>query len=82
MQRAEDQGIRHVYVKARTPRINGKVERSLRADKDEFYQLLTYKDDVDLDEKLKAWEDFYNYHRPHSSQVAKTPYEVMRSLLA
>ena len=37
-----DRGIRHVYIKPRTPRLNGKVERSHRTDKQEFYQLLTY----------------------------------------
>jgi len=27
----------------------------------EFYQLLTYTDDVDLNAKLQEWEKFYNY---------------------
>lgn len=61
-----------------TPRLNGKVERSLLIDKEEFYQLLTYTDDVDLNEKLKEWEDFYNYHRPHSAHKGKSPYEVLK----
>jgi transposase InsO family protein len=39
-------------IKPRTPQLHGKVERSHRTDKDEFYQLLTYKDDVDLEKKL------------------------------
>ena len=77
----EDQGIQHVYIKARTPQLNGKVERSHRTDQTEFYQLLTYTDDVDLNAKLEAWESFYNYDRPHTSLDGKTPYEVMRSLL-
>ena len=77
----EDQGIQHVYIKPRTPRLNGKVERSHRTDETEFYQLLTYTDDVDLNSKLEAWENFYNYDRPHLSLHGKTPYEVMRSLL-
>ncbi len=47
-----DQGIEHVYIKPRTPQLNGKVERSHRSDKDESHQLLTYKDDVDLEKKL------------------------------
>jgi hypothetical protein len=38
--------------------LNGKVERSHRTDKHEFYPLLTYRDDVDLDEKLAVWERF------------------------
>jgi len=77
----EDQGIRHVYIKPRTPQLNGKVERSHRTDQTEFYQLLTYTDDVDLNAKLEAWENFYNYDRPHISLDGKTPYEVMKSLL-
>ena len=77
----EDQGIRHVYIKPRTPQLNGKVERSHRTDQTEFYQLLTYTGDIDLNSKLKDWENFYNYDRPHISLDGKTPYEVMRTLL-
>jgi len=53
--------MEHVYIKPRTPQLNGKVERSHRTDKEEFYQLLSYRDDVDLGKKLAAWEGFYNY---------------------
>jgi transposase InsO family protein len=77
----EDQGMRYVYIKPQTPQLNGKVERSHRTDRTEFYQLLTYTDDIDLNVKLKAWENFYNYDRPHLSLEGKTPYEVMKSLL-
>lgn len=76
----EDQGMRHVYIKPQTPQLNGKVERSHRTDQTEFYQLLTYTDDIDLNAKLRAWENFYNYDRPHLSLDGKTPYEVMKSL--
>jgi len=77
-----DRGIQHVYIKARTPQLNGKVERSHRTDKQEFYQLLTYTDDVDLGEKLAEWERFYNYHRPHGAFAGKTPYEALKDRLA
>jgi transposase InsO family protein len=77
----EDKGIRHVYIKPRTPQLNGKVERSHRSDQEEFYQMLTYKDDVDLNRKLEEWENFYNYNRPHGAFNGKTPYEVLKSLL-
>jgi len=40
-----------VYIKPRSPRI----------DQEEFYQLLTYTDDVDLNEKLNVWEKFDNF---------------------
>lgn len=71
----------HTYIKPGNPRLNGKVERSHLTDKLEFYQLLEYKNDVDLLEKLKTWENFYNFERPHTSLKGKTPYEVMKEKL-
>jgi len=78
----EDQGILHTYIKPRSPQLNGKAERSHRTDHEEFYQLLTYKDDVDLDCKLAAWEEFYNLNRPHSAHNGQTPYEALRSMMS
>jgi transposase InsO family protein len=63
-----DKGIQHVYIKPRTPRLNGKVERSHRIDAEEFYRLLdgVVIDDVNIfNARLKDWQDYYNYHRPH-----------------
>ena len=77
----EDKGIRHVYIKPRSPQLNGKVERSHRTDQEEFYQLLTYTDDVNLNEKLAEWERFYNLERPHGAFKGKTPYEALKSAL-
>lgn len=63
----------------RTPRLNGKVERSHRVDNQEFYQLLDrngISDDIHLfNQKLREWEDYYNYHRPHGALDGLTPYE-------
>lgn len=42
-----DLDMHHRYIKPRAPKHNGKVERSHKTDKMEFYQLLTYTDDVD-----------------------------------
>jgi len=77
----EDLGIRHVYIKPGTPRLNGKVERSHKSDKEEFYQLIEYKGDVDLSKKLQTWEAFYNYHRAHGGLNGSTPYEVLKKKL-
>ena len=77
----EDKGIRHVYIKPRSPQLNGKVERSHRSDQEEFYQLLSYVDDRDLNEKLAEWENFYNFHRPHGAFAGKTPYEILKERL-
>jgi len=77
----EDLGIRHAYIKRGTPQLNGKVERSHRSDQQEFYQLLSYKGDVDLEAKLDEWERFYNFARPHGAHNGKTPYEALRDKL-
>jgi transposase InsO family protein len=76
-----DRGIRHVYIKPATPRLNGKVERSHRIDGEEFYRQLqgVVIDDTELfNDRLQEWQDFYNYHRPHGSLGGQTPYERLR----
>jgi transposase InsO family protein len=77
----EDQGIRHVYIKPASPQLDGKGERSHRTDEQEFYQLLTYTDDVDLGEKLAESERFYNLSRPYGAFNGKAPYEALRERL-
>ena len=77
----QDKGMNHRYIKPGKPQHNGKVERSHLTDKREFYQLLSYTDDVDLSEKLNQWEDFYNFNRPHGAFRGKTPYEKLICLL-
>ncbi len=76
---AESLDIKHVYIRPRTPHLNGKVERSHRIDDEEFYQLVD-QDGISTDihlfnEKLREWEDYYNYHRPHGALQGQTPYE-------
>ena len=63
--------MEHVYIKSRTPRLNGKVERSHRTDKDESHQLLTYRDDVDLEKK----RDYVNFA---GGGVSRRPPVAMR----
>jgi transposase InsO family protein len=75
----ETRDIRHVYIRPRTPHLNGKVERPHRVDDHEFYQLLDQdgiREDIPLfNEKLREWEDYHNYHRPHVALGGQTPYE-------
>ena len=76
-----DRGIRHVYIKPATPRLNGKVERSHRIDAEEFYRMLegVVIDDTELfNDKLQEWENFYNFNRPHGGLDGQTPYERLR----
>jgi hypothetical protein len=42
-------------------RIKYYLKRSHRIDQEEFHQLQTYTDDVDLNKKLESWEQFYNF---------------------
>ena len=75
----EARDVRHVYIRPRAPHLNGKVERSHRVDDQEFYQLIDkagVSDDIHLfNDKLREWEDYYNYHRPHGGLGGQTPYE-------
>ena len=76
-----DRGIGHVYIKPATPRLNGKVERSHRIDAEEFYRLLDgiTIDDAELfNDKLREWEDYYNFERPHGALDGQTPYERLK----
>lgn len=77
-----DLGMNHVYIRPRSPHLNGKVERSHATDKIEFYQLVSYIDDIDINKKIQEWEIFYNCHRPHSALKGKTPFEVLKLKLA
>ena len=67
----ETRDVRHGYIRPRSPHLNGKVERSHRVDDQEFDQLLDrdgVTDDIHLfNEKLREWEDYDNYHRPHGA---------------
>lgn len=75
----QDRDVRHVYIRPRTPRLNGKVERSHRIDDEEFYQLLedsSVRESIHLfNKKLREWEDYYNFDRPHGALDGQTPYE-------
>jgi transposase InsO family protein len=76
-----DRGLRHVYIRPLTPRLNGKVERSHRIDDEEFYRMLAGEviDDAKIfNIKLQEWEHFYNFDRPHGALAGQTPYERLR----
>jgi transposase InsO family protein len=73
-----DRRIGHRYIRLATPWLNGKVERSHRIDTEEFYRLLdgAVIDDTGLlNDRLREWEDRYNYHQPHGGLDGQTPYE-------
>ena len=53
-------GIRHQFIRPRTPEHNGKVERSHRIDQEKFYRNLRFYSLDDLRKQGKAWMDRYN----------------------
>ena len=67
-------GIKFRPNKPGSPHLNGKVERSQKTDKSEFYatvDLAAYN----LDELLAEWQHYYNWDRPHSAHNGKSPME-------
>ena len=74
---ASNNDIKLMFTQPGKPTQNGKVERSHRSDQEEFYQLLSCGDDVDLNKKLTKWENFYNFSRPHGAFAGRTPYEIL-----
>ena len=53
-------GIEHKLIRPRTPRHNGKVERSHRKDQERFYYKRIFVSFEDFTEKLRHWSREYN----------------------
>ena len=58
--RLEELGIKHKLIKPKTPRHNGKVERSHRKDQERFYYNKVFCSFEDFKSRLKYWEKEYN----------------------
>lgn len=58
--RLEELEIRHKLIKPKTPRHNGKVERSHRKDQERFYYNKVFYSFEDFKNRLKYWEKEYN----------------------
>lgn len=67
-------GIKFRPNRPGSPHLNGKVERSQKTDKTEFYATIDFDSD-DLDSQLAEWQHYYNWLRPHSAHKGKTPME-------
>lgn len=50
-------------------------------DQQQFYQLLSYKGDFDLEAKLDEWKRFYNFARTHAAYHGQTAYEALSEKL-
>ena len=67
-------GIKFRPNKPGSPHLNGKVERSQKTDKAEFYATIDTSSE-DIDELLAEWQHYYNWDRPHGAHKGKTPIE-------
>lgn len=65
-------GIKFRPNKPGSPHLNGKVERSQKTDKAEFYATIDTTSE-DIDDLLAEWQHYYNWDRPHGAHKGKTP---------
>ena len=77
----ESLGIRHKLIKPKTPRHNGKVERSHRKDQERFYFKRIFVSFEDFKEKLRHWAKEYNDF-PMKPLGWKSPNEKYAEFLA
>lgn len=67
-------GIKFRPNKPGSPHLNGKVERSQKTDKTEFYATVDLTSE-NLQDQLAEWQHYYNWLRSHSALKGKTPME-------
>lgn len=73
----EKRGIKHKLIKPKTPRHNGKVERSHRKDQERFYYKRIFKSLEDLRNRGKYWIREYN-NFPMKPLEWKSPIEKLK----
>lgn len=74
-------GIKFRPTKPRSPHLNGKVERTQRADLEEFWATADPKS-VDLRQHRDEWQHFWNWHRPHTALGGRSPIDRVCELTA
>ncbi len=64
----------HFFTYAYTPQMNGRVERVIRTDSEEFWDFQEPNTDlVEINALAESWDHIYNYIRPHMSLGNLTP---------
>jgi transposase len=75
-----EQGIKFRPNRPAAPHLNGKVERSQKTVKLEFYPTVNLND-PDLDRLLGEWQHYYKLGTHHSSLGGKTPMDKYFELM-
>lgn len=70
-----ENGIRHKFIRPRTPEHNGKVERSHRIDQEKFYRFLKFFSLADLASQGVRWNKRYN-ETPRMVLKLRSPNQV------
>jgi putative transposase len=71
-------GVKLDYTRPGKPTDNGLIESFNGRLRDEFLNVNEFVTLHDAREKLKAWQDHYNHHRPHGSLGHLTPSEFVK----
>lgn len=71
-------------IRARSPHLNGKVERSQQTDRNEFWATVekSQRDLVGSAAALAEWEQHYNQKRGHSALSGRTPLQHFEEMAA
>ena len=78
-----EQRIKFRPNRPRAPHLNGKVERSQRTDRMEFWATVqTSAPRETLEEQLLEWQRFYNQERTHCAIGSKTPQARFQELIS
>lgn len=75
--RCREYDITHYLIDPGKPAQNGKVERSHRTDREEFWNRVTFRSLSELKRKQSAYVDWYNNEREHLGIGGKTPVELL-----
>jgi len=70
-------GLKHYLIDPGKPAQNGKVERSHRTDREEFWNRVKFRTFADLKQKQSDYADWYNNQREHLGIGGKTPAELV-----
>jgi transposase InsO family protein len=74
-------GIKHYFSHPKSPKENAYVERVIQTDSYEFwYQGNMVNDMSMMRERMKIWNQKYNYERPHQSLGMQTPWQYYQTL--
>ena len=77
----EVNGVIHYLIQPGKPAQNGKVERSHRTDREEFWSRISFRTLEELEKKRQIYIDWYDNEREHLGINGLTPREKIRQCL-